>query len=343
MVFGRVGIVFFGVLLLAESLGCGGTPGQGKSGDSATPSTSTSGEAALEAYARACEVELGPLPSWEVAADTLEVPVTVDGVALGKEDYSDATVCDRPDLLRRSCMPGSRIGRQHGRTAAGSVDPDVWWVITFRQVQGATDASRFDDVAMIGHRESTGATCFFQAYPDAAVARVPSPSEAEGGDLAWVDPQTVDAVECVRCHGADPWIHSPWVDQLRDPADPDQPYVPSGADRLRPYRVVGEALDRWNDLLVHISPEGNACVSCHRIGLQESCERLVPYATGRGGTLPLSATGSTFPQSHWMPPESLASVDDWSEAWDGAVQELVDCCRSPDQPHCNRSSMPGPP
>ena len=35
----------------------------------------------------------------------------------------------------------------------------------------------------------------------------------------------VAADNCQGCHQADPWLHSPWIDQLRHPDDPSQPGI----------------------------------------------------------------------------------------------------------------------
>lgn len=338
---GRIGLGW----VLLGGLGCGGPAADGpdKDVDSAVqePPRST----AVQAHAAECAAELGPPPAWDVAEDTREVPVTVEGVLLSIEAWTPDATCDRPDLLRRSCMPGTRVGRRTGTTTDGRDDPDVVWMLTLRQAEPDPSLTPgwFDDVALIGHRASTGATCFFQAFPTAEVTAVPSPLDAPEAELAWEDPSTVAAADCVRCHGADPWLHSPWIDQLRDPDDAERPYVPVGATVDGPYWVVGAAFAGWAGSMETVRPDDNACVACHRVGLREACERLVPYATGRGGGLPLSAAGATFPLSHWMPPSPHADADAWSDAWQHHVTDLLDCCRAPSDARCNRAPLPGRP
>lgn len=322
--------------------------GVGPSGDTSDDSGGV--PSALLEHARECAAELGPPPAWDILADSLDVPITVDGVPLQGDAWHSAVTCDRPDLLQRSCVPHTRVGWKQGTTTEGEDDPDVDWVITFRRDDPTTGPGlgRYHDVAMIGHRVSTGATCFFQAFPNATVARVPSPIEAAdvapagepGPSEFWNLPSSTAGIDCIRCHGADPWIHSPWVDQLRHPDDDSRPYVPSGADPDRPYWVVGTAFSEWNDQLHHIRPEGNDCVSCHRIGVRESCERLVVYATGNVGGLPMSETGSAFPMSHWMPPASASNEAEWDAAWADDVQALLVCCRGPETEGCGLSAVP---
>lgn len=335
----------FGVLLVsaAAAFSCGssntekGVARVDSEDSSGTGSTLTE----VQEYAEACAAELGPPPAWDILADSLTVPVTVDGVPLDGVDYTADAVCDRPDLLRRSCIPYSRIGRKAGTTADGAEDPDVVWMITFRRSDpgGDPELGRYEDVAMIGHRASTGDTCFFQAYPADIITHIGSPLDPD--ETHWVSPTTVASVDCSRCHGADPWIHTPWIDQLRDPGDPALPLVPLVEDRDRPYRIVGSALADWNARLLHVTPAGNGCVTCHRVGLNEACERLVPYATGRLGGLPLSATGLAFPHSHWMPPHEGDDLATWEASWSDDVAELVDCCRDPEQDHCGLAAVPG--
>jgi len=306
----------------------------------------------LQGHAAECAAELGPPPAWNILEDSLQVPITVDGVEVDGPQWSTSLRCDRPDLLNRSCVPHSRIGWKRGSREDGSEDPDVDWVITFRREDPSDGAElgRYFDVAMIGHRASTGATCFFQAFPTGVVQRIPSPLEddaaAAGTEVEptasafWNSPTSTAGIDCVRCHGADPWVHSPWIDQLRHPDHVERPYVPSGADPDRPYWVVGTVFADWNDQLRHVVPEDNGCVDCHRIGLKESCERLVAYATGDVGGLPLSEAGDAFPMSHWMPPAHGLDEAAWQAEWQADVDALIACCRGPEAATCGEQAVP---
>lgn len=337
----RVGL---GVGLVVWAIGCA-RGGPSKTVEAPVPIDS-GGELVAEdlppvvAYAVECAEELGPPPGWDILAESWPVPITRDGIAVDAEGFADDPTCDRPALLNGECTPYSRIGRKAGTTADGLPDPDVTWMVTFRRDDPAGDPALgvYKDVAMIGHRASTGATCFFQSFPYELVAELESPLDPDG--TMWESPEVVDRIHCVRCHAADPWIHTPWIDQLHDLDDPGRPLVPSGADRAAPYRVVGSAFAQWNTDLQHVSPEGNGCVSCHRMGLNEACERIVPYATGRVASLPMSATGAAFPGSHWMPPGGSADVASWEAAWQADVSELLDCCRAPQQSHCGLAPVP---
>ncbi|MCZ6755690.1 MAG: hypothetical protein O7E49_10295, partial [Gemmatimonadetes bacterium] len=59
----------------------------------------------------------------------------------------------------------------------------------------------------------------------------------------WQTPDIVAANQCQGCHQADPFIHSPWADQLKHPENPAETLVPvlAGPTNPRsPYFIVGE-------------------------------------------------------------------------------------------------------
>jgi len=69
---------------------------------------------------------------------------------------------------------------------------------------------------------------------------------------------------------ADPFLHSPWIDQVLDPENPRQTFVPLIADSDSSYYVIGKEFptppgrkpgSAQATIPKHL--EGNRCVRCH--------------------------------------------------------------------------------
>jgi len=217
------------------------------------------------AYATLCEPHLGVTPAID-CGDGVPVPIYVDGV----EVFEGPDTCDNPDF-KGACPVGSRVGRKQGVTADGTALEDVVWVWFCRSQGPESLAFGMASVQMIGHNTQTGATCFFES-PDVfgGTAHIdylrfgddgyldgefPGPEDSEFNNVFIPPPG-----QCTECHQNDAFIHTPWIDQARDPQDPSQPILPVVAGPDSPYWVVGGA--NWDRRTAHI--EGNACVACHR-------------------------------------------------------------------------------
>lgn len=197
-------------------------------------------------YAYECEAVLGPLPAFRYD-DALEIPATKRGVPLSQAS-DDPSDCDHPFAFNAPCEPGNRMGRYPGLNADGTPNNDVVF-ITFFRGRG---------LGVIGHKLSTGQTCFleiddFNPRTDA----IPRPGDPNYNDL-WSNPaESAQAFNCTDCHMASPFLHSPAVDQLRNPAAPSERMLPSTG--LAPYSVIGQD---WK------SPQTtdiqNSCTACHR-------------------------------------------------------------------------------
>lgn len=170
----------------------------------------------------------------------------------------------------------------------------------------------FHDVAMIGHDQRTGATCFFQSFPEAPRARFPSPLT---DDPVWELPAHTADTACHRCHAADPWIHTPWVDGAAVDGEPIVPVLPAPA-----YSIVGTAFADW--MPETLTLPGNACTTCHALSAH-SCSTMARYAGGLEAGLPLTEAAVGLP---WMPPEG--------EVPEADLQALIACCDDPALPGC---------
>ena len=197
-------------------------------------------------HAQTCAQYLGPIPAMS-CSDAALMPITVDGV----EVTETPATCERPSALTGTCETGERIAaRYEGTHHDGSPRPEVVFI----------NFCRDGGMGVIGHNEETGATCFFHinmAHDNSVV----HPGSADPAyDDYWQTAAVVAADNCQGCHQADVWLHSPWIDQLKSPADPDQPLVPMTAGPDAPYIVVGEGFSQP----IHAGAPDNSCTSCHR-------------------------------------------------------------------------------
>ena len=197
-------------------------------------------------HAQTCAQYLGPIPAMS-CSDAQLMPITVDGV----EVTETPATCDRPSALTGTCETGERIAaRYEGTHHDGNPRPEVVFI----------NFCRDGGMGVIGHNSETGATCFFHinmAHDNSVV----HPGSADPAyDDYWQTADVVAADDCQGCHQADPWLHSPWIDQLRDPDDSSQPLVPVTAGPDAPYTVVGEGFSQP----IHEGAPDNSCTSCHR-------------------------------------------------------------------------------
>ena len=207
---------------------------------------------ALE-HAYACEDVLGPLPKFS-CSDAIEVPTTKDGVPVTSFPVSEEggvgslnpNDCDHPWAFGLACQPGNKVGRYQGLNTDGTENPDVVF-ITFCRDGG---------LGVIGYKFSTGETCFFSIVDGSDSNNHPKPGE-DGYNNAWMTPKIVAADKCVNCHMASPFIHSPAVDQLRNPMDTSELLVPITGNE--PYIVIGTEFQQ--PFTTNIQ---NSFTSCHR-------------------------------------------------------------------------------
>jgi hypothetical protein len=197
-------------------------------------------------YAYECEAELGPLPHFS-CLDCIEIPITQKGVRVTE----DVDWCDNPAIFGDPCQVGNRVGRVQGMHENGDPRPEVSFLMFCRD----------GGIGVIGHNSETGATCFFSIKEGGvnAYGFIPGPRDP-GYDDAWQSPQVVADDHCVSCHMADPFLHTPWIDQVKDPKNPSDTLVPMTGSLASPYFVVGDEFYQpaVGKLL------RNDCTRCHR-------------------------------------------------------------------------------
>jgi len=202
-------------------------------------------------HAYECESVLGPLPRFS-CADAIEVPTTKNGTPVtfppGEEGNGSTNPndCDHPWAFGLACQTGNKVGRYHGKFADGTENQDVVF-ITFCRDGG---------LGVIGYKISTGETCFFSIVDDGDPNNSPSPGE-DGYNQAWMTPSVVAADNCQNCHMASPFLHTPAIDQLKDPQDTSKLLVPMTFSSS--YSIIGKEFQQ-----PFVTSIQNSCTSCHR-------------------------------------------------------------------------------
>jgi hypothetical protein len=305
-------------------------------------------------YAKEVAAELGPIPSFSILEKGEAIPITLDDVEVASGQHSASGECDRPALLGLGsdgqCVPYSRIGRLPGLSpASGQPDPNIQWIFIARRykIRANPDDPIFEDVAIIGHHRQTGFTAFFQMLDTINgkdASRIPSPmepaSETPGGfptaEEFWLPPVQTAGIGCNRCHDSDPFIHTPYVDQVRIKSGAGSlvPIVPSSAKGH--YKFVGsQAFTSWKKPN-QFKPAGNLCITCHRIGTSASSESFAQWATGDTFPSQLSKAYKTYPNSHWMPPGESESMtkEEWGTLYKSSLLQLLSCNQNSAQAVC---------
>jgi hypothetical protein len=258
------------------------------------------------------------------------IPVTRHGVPVGPAELEADPTCDHPSWFgsgvgsRLDCVSGSRLVRIDGLTPDGLVDPDQVWVALCRRIElRPDDDPHFEDIALIGHRLSTGATCFYNSLPGYSTngENIGQPNGSVWLQLDLMPGDGAEGLSCTSCHASDPFLHSPWIDQVRD-ADGD-PLVPLVADPGAPYYALHAPEE---DQPMYLDLPDNACTSCHRIGLPVrpflvGVERFVRYATGLESPGGLVSEQASWPHSVTMPPGVTETMD--HETYDATYSEDV--------------------
>ncbi len=272
------------------------------------------------------------------------IPVTVDGETLDCFETDRASVSvdgdklcykknlksDRPMLLpiRVEEFQGGD-GQSNPYTVVGRMpgtNPEVQWVFLVRKyyVKKPTDLD-FDksgDMAIIGHHPRTGASVFFQFYdpykPKSGKTVVSPFTNIDGknqGMYFWSPLVTqANVFKCERCHSADPFLHSPWINQVRVGGPETEPMVPS--DPLGPYFFIdaeeGELFSSWNYALEHLDDHQSQCTQCHRVtpydlaGLYQNSTVFAGLTKDQYNEFAREAhevfQTEEFTKLHWMPP-----------------------------------------
>ena len=289
---------------------------------------------AIVNYARRCAEEISYVPTMN-CLDGEIVPITVNGKE--PENYPVGLKCDRPAMLDfvnladSQCVPYSRIQK------VSLKDPDTVGAMFCRRYKyREKDDKLFDDINIIIHRKSTGATCFFQIPENIGKPldgrRVPPPhelpDETPSGEIDvtefWLPPEKTAARHCIRCHDSDPFVHSPYINQTKQ--------VPSNPNGL--YTIVGKEFADVPQIFGIDTTDENICTSCHRIGHRYSCNDFFEYSVGNIPSKDTLMDFYKFPHSHWMPAQGAENLSKWESLYGRDVERLRSCCENSEQDFC---------
>jgi hypothetical protein len=255
-------------------------------------------------------------------------------------NFSPNTNCDYPNHLNHQCDPGSRFHVL--------VNSPTAYIVAHCRKKGATDGG-YNDVAIIQHNVTNGATCFYQSNVGVGTpAIVPnqhinSPGDPEGSEV----PIVTDPTSCVQCHSNGALIRSPYLAQLIG----QQNAIPGAGDPSfngiqQPYRLVGNSV---SDLKVYkVETDDGTCTSCHRMGITSTqgagiatifgMEAVEAHDVGKVNAAPWTSSDFDFAHKNpnssqsplWMTPDP-SKISKHTEAFDqynaNSAQSIERCAK----------------
>ena len=321
-----------------------------------------SGEARINSpvgYGERCVGELGEIPFFEKQGDgkystyncleSTPIPVTVTGTGGAVETPQTGTVpkCDNPQYIYSLCEAGPRVATRIN-------DMGTRWTLLCRKSIGGYTSDQFNDIAMIGSNPFTGKTCFFQnaLYQKKDGGKIPHPADKTKSVNLWAGMHggLGSGIQCAKCHDADAFIHSPWIDGAKDTNG--RPVVPKmGVDadfaigaNDTPYAIVNRRGQAWTMPKQITSTQANACLKCHRMGdgqwAQSYLQRL--DGTDSAWTGITTAFGNKAENKYWMPPDhSFTSATEWNASpAKAALAFIQNCAKTPTASGCEWKAVP---
>jgi hypothetical protein len=316
----------------------------------------------VEAYTNDCMADLGDLPMFANDADfncmdpsMHVVPITATSSTgtvttldettthwpLTTAETSATKRCDRPAWLgydgttgATQCAPFSRIGEWQNSQGTRFA------MVCRRYATRALSDPKFDDINFIAHNPNTGKTCFFNSHLGGTEdgTKIPAP-DTSTSDKFWLDPAGVRDASCAQCHDSGPFMHSPWVDQVVDPAT-NHTLVPritedpayTAQTKYSIFGVESFGTDAASQQIwhqpQHLTDVGS-CGSCHRIGTQMTAQLWAARAVGDDTTNHSFMTSAflTKAKLQWMPadPTSAQKIE--------ACGQDPTSCTTEDDPH----------
>ena len=273
------------------------------------------------------------------------IPVTIDDVpqekcspgeelGLDNESYGCMKKADRGMYLASlSTQPGPMVVT--AKNSKGS-----HWVLLCRKVsddgRGMMKTKVFNDMAMIGTNPVTGRTCFFQNAIGSGTdgSHVTHPADVDKSTAVWSS--GVQSYCTGSCHGADAFIHSPWIDGAKHAGNGLSIVPKMGenndfhiSDNSRPYSIINGPSQGFSIPPQLVSPDVEPCTACHRLAGESMMGDFSQWSTGQGSNYKNKITDSyqAFAKSHTMPQrlEGL-TADNWEMSdYAKAVKLANDC------------------
>ena|GEM_PF-5665283 len=298
-------------------------------------------------YAASCRAELGRLTDATFNCR--------DGTLLHTTNTPDGADCDKPvwlDLGGKYCVDNARLLKL--KTSNPNTEARV---ICRRYKAGLDTSESFQDVAIVVANKTSGATCYFQALsgsgPDLNGKDVPNPmADPASADAAertaataakafYISPQRLrdnSSLHCSKCHDSDPWMHSPYIDQVAASVDG----LPTGFKKGK-YKLVEEAYltnggSGWPkpETVTTAKVKDGAgdvrnqeCTACHRIGTKNTCSDWLPKSVDKKPIPGRNAANGVWPKSHWMPEVLPATKAEFHTLYDNHIKAIQCCCSTP--------------
>ena len=312
-----------------------------------------------QAYGERCVAELGEIPFFEKTGegtyttysclDSTPIPMTITAADGSVSAPQDGTVnqCDNPQYIYSLCEAGPRV-------ASRTNEQGTRWVLLCRKSIGGYASDQYNDIAMIGSNPFTGKTCFFQnaLYSKKDGGKVPHPADREKSANLWsgVHGGLGSGIQCSKCHDADPFIHTPWIDGAKDAngrtivpkmgVDPD---FAIGANDT-PYALVNRRGQGWT-MEKHITGDAAAaCTKCHRMGAGEWADDWLTRLDGTDSawTNITTAHGNKPENKYWMPPAHSFQTDaDWNNSAEKKALAFIQSCNdNMSNPACGWKDVP---
>ncbi len=331
--------------------------GQGLGGKADDPS----GEQRINspvAYGERCVAELGEIPFFTKEAegsystynclDSTPIPMTATAAngTVNAPQEGTLSQCDNPQYIYSLCEAGPRVATKIN-------DQGTRWVLLCRKSIGGYTSNKYNDIAMIGSNPFTGKTCFFQnaLYSKTDGGKVPHPADKEKSANLWsgVHGALGSGIQCTKCHDADPFIHSPWIDGAKDANG--RPIVPKmGVDpdfaigaNDAPYAIVNRRGQGWT-MEKHITGgAAAACVKCHRMGAGQWADSYLQRLNGTDSswTNITTAHGNLPENKYWMPPEQAMTDAQWAASPEKKALEFIQACNNtPNAAECGWKDVP---
>jgi hypothetical protein len=289
---------------------------------------------ALQEFALQCDEAIGMTVSDFNCDNGTEVPDTHPTSTPPTWDPATQK-CDKPNHLNKECDPGSRFQVLQ--------EDDKTFVVAHCRKRGqAPGNKKYKDIAVIQHNKKNGATCFYQALGDNLDGNAKAPSKGIGA-WSWKTPKETAAIGCGSCHDNGPIIRSPYMSQVVDgtgklllPGAKEAHTFNSEGD---PYHFVGMDFAAWKAF--EVSVQGNECVTCHRMGVNNVPQHGALGSDGtardfgiratakdqgltQNGFNPKNALSADSPM--WMvPDDSHSTLDKFSQLHADAAKQLKDC------------------
>ncbi|MBL1436078.1 MAG: hypothetical protein COB08_007750 [Rhodobacteraceae bacterium] len=289
-------------------------------------------EQSFEAYAAQCAAQIAEIPEINCGEGVL-IPITVNGAI--PATYTKDMTCDRPGLLPNGagsdgqCVPGSRLLDLSTETI------QITAMCRQKTIRIPFDALVFNEVDIIAHNPATGATCWYQAEAPKGTSingmLVPSPNAPGAADF-WNPIEEVVKADCGGCHDNDAIMYSPFIGQV---------WEEIATNPLGLYYHVAPEMGFGAWPTTSLQPRDNACLGCHRIGIQSTCGFLLEQATGQAPIDGADEWASTFPGNTFMPPLHGQTQTAWNTIFQGSVKDLQSCCSNPEQAFCNMTPILG--